>query len=281
MNRRPKKAPFYLEDLGDSLLDEHDPLGRGLFLGRLNDAQLEQLFEDSGLVAAVHAKGYQALKLARLRQDDVSRLYLTGAINGHVERLIELSLREACFRPRQAFVPGFEFADGLSVLEVQWLCLQNPQAAFCCARPPLPGQASPGLGCLRQMQAFLLELAHERDAVLNMPERYHTAAIYAEEYHFYAPAAAGQLQAMRRDLADLPLQLASEVIEHGCLVSLDTNEAVAWQPSEQLCPISDRMKAYFVHPVYRAAAAESARRLRYAVDWVQYERIKDGAPLNE
>ena len=281
MTRRSKKALFYLEDLGDSLLDEHDPLGRGLFLGRLSDVQLDQLLEDSGLIAAVHARGYQALKLASLRQDDVSRLYLTGAKNGRTERLIELSVRAARFRPRQAFVPGFEFAEGLSVLEVQWLCLQDPQAAFGGVRSTLSGQTSPGLGCLRQMQAFLLELAHECDAVLNMPERYHVAAIYAEEYHFYAPSAAGQLLALRRDLADLPLQLASDVIERGCLLSLDEHEPVAWQPSEQLCPISARMKAYFAHPVYCAAVAESARRLRYVVDWVQYERIKDGVPLNE
>ena len=281
MSRRPKKAPFYLEELGGSLLDERDPFGRGLFLGRFSTAQLEKLFDDCGLIAAVRARGYQACKLASLRQDDLSRLYLTGVKRGHVERLVELTVREASFRPRQAFVPGFDFAEGLNVLEVQWLCLQDPQAAFCDERAPLPGQAWPGLGCLRQMQALLLELAQELDAVLNMPERYHTAAIYAEEYQFYAPAAAGQLLALRRDLADLPLPIASAVIECGCLISPVTGEAVAWHPSEQLYPISERLKAYFAHPAYRAAVAESARRLRYAVDWVQYERIKNGAPLNE
>lgn len=279
MNRRSKKSPVFLDEIGPLVLDERDPLGRELFLGRYDRAQLMDLLESCGLMAITRAKGYREVELVVLRQDDLSRLYLNSL--DPPGRLIELVLREASFRPRQVFIEGFDSNAALRVLEVQWLSLQHPNACFGSERPRLPGQACPGLGGLRQMQVLLNSLASGLDAILNVPERYHTAVIYAEEYHFFAPAAAGQLLALVRDLGHWPLGAVSAAIESGCLVNLTSATHEPWQPSEQLAPISARLKAYFEAPAYRDGVNRAAEALRYTIDWVQYERIKNGVDLNE
>jgi len=275
MSRRARKSKVFFDEIGPLLADEGDPLGRTLFLGRYTPAQLEARLEGTGLTALARARGYEGLSVTAMRQDDLSRFYLSAS--EPPARLIELVLREALFRPRQSLVTGFDFADGLSVLEVQWLCLQDPQAAFSPERPRLPGQTCPGLGGLRLMHSLLLELAVGRDAVLNVPERYHTALIYAQEYHFFAPRSAGQLLALERDLGRWPLAEVSAAIEAGCLVEQASGQAAAWQPGEQLAPVSERLRAYFASPGYRAAVLQAAQSLHYTVDWVQYGRITHGS----
>ncbi|OPZ58077.1 MAG: hypothetical protein BWY87_01538 [Deltaproteobacteria bacterium ADurb.Bin510] len=275
MSRRSRKSRVFFEEIGPLMDDERDPLGRGLFLGRHTAAQLEARLEETGLLDLARARGYGGLAVTATRQDDLSRLYLSA--REPAARLIELVLREALFRPRQCFVEGFDFDDGLSVLEVQWLCLQDPQASFSPERPRLPGQVCPGLGGLRRMHELLLGLAQGRDAVLNVPERYHTALIYAQEYHFFAPRAAGQLLALERDLSRWPLAEVSAAIEAGCLIDRDSRQPVAWQPGEQLAPVSARLRAYFASPGYGAAVRQAAQALHYTVDWGQYERITHGS----
>lgn len=279
MSRRSKKNPVFLDEIGPLVLDERDPLGRELFLGRYDRAQLMDMLESCGLMAVTRAKGYREVELVIMRQDDLSRLYMNSL--DPPGRLIELVLREASFRPRQVLVEGIDFSEALRVLEVQWLSLQDPRACFAAARPRLLGQACPGLGGLRQMQVLLKNLANGLDAILNVPERYHTAVIYAEEYHFFAPAAAGQLMALVRDLGSWPLGAVSAAIESGCLVNLTSGTYELWQPSEQLAPISARLKAYFEAPAYQDGVGRAAEALRYTIDWVQYERIKSGVDLNE
>ena len=279
MSRRLKKSPIFLEDIGPLGLDAADPLGRGLFLGLFDADQIAGLLEVVGLLERVRLRGYGPLEVVVARQEDVSRFYLGCRSSGC--RLIELIVRETSFRPRQSFVSGFEFAEGLSALEVQWLSLQDPRASFSSVRPRLPGQTCQGLGGLRQMHELLLRLAGARDAVVNVPERYHTAVIYAQEYHFFSPLAAGQLVALERDLGRWPLGAVSAAIEAGCLIDLVRDVREPWRPSEQMAALSGRLKAYFAAPAYREQVFKTAEALRYAVDWVQYERIKSGVDSNE
>jgi hypothetical protein len=216
-NRTPhKKDPKYLEDITYTLEDnmpgtQGDPFGSVMFLGLYSENQIMDKLKKAGMIEILYRKGYKDFVIRLSRHDNyTSRLYLDSVVDGEEVRLIEVILREGVFRPRKTFVKKFEFQEGLSMLLVEWLALQDPKASFSEARPRLPGQAFPGLGGLKIMQGLLYEFgkAAGKDAIIDIPEFYHTAVIYSRlyteiysrAYSFFSPVDGGQLQAMIRDL---------------------------------------------------------------------------------
>jgi len=186
-----KKEPKYLEEITFTTVDQSSLWNRAnasycsdLFLGRYNEKDLLHLLDKVGITAILHQKGYRNLVISIYRHEDFSsRLYVNFDSLDKETRIIELIVREGYFRPKQIFVEGYAFTEGLSILLIEWLALQDPRAAFSERRPRLPGQMYPGLGGLMNIQALLYRFARasEKDAIVDVPEHYHGAVIYSRK----------------------------------------------------------------------------------------------------
>lgn len=75
---------------------------------------------------------------------------------------------------------------GVPLLKVEWLLLQDPRARFSDARAPLPGQAHPGLGILADVVAWLVALCEERGlrGILFRTSHFHVVALAERRLHF-------------------------------------------------------------------------------------------------
>ncbi|MBN2298571.1 MAG: hypothetical protein JXM72_08250 [Deltaproteobacteria bacterium] len=296
-NMHPKKEPKYLEDItytiaADPLRDKDDLFLSSRFLGIYDEKQIMKMLEKVGIVAILYKKGYRNLIITVSKQDNyTSRLYVNHDVLEKDTRLIELIIREGVFRPKEHFVDGFDFSDGLSMLLVEWLALQDPKASYNPAKPRLPGQAYPGLGGLKNMQAMLYSFGKtmNKDAIIDIPEYYHAAVIYARMYSeiysrmysFFSPVDAGRLQAMIRDLYEKPLAMVSSAITFDCLLDADTGEKAHWSPSEQIFPISKRLKAYVGHAQYHAVVERTINDLRFTMDWEKYASLMEQGITDE
>lgn len=290
-----KKDLQYLEEIRMS--DEGMPWEKGkepfsepgLFLGRYTEQDLKDLMGRVGLMDLIHTKGYSDLIFTITRQDFTSRLYVNYASPGKDTRLIELIIREGVFRPKQTFIERFDFQDGLTMILVEWLALQDPQGIFTPERPKLPGQAYPGLGGLRNLQEMLYTFGEEchKDAIVDVPQHYHAAliysrlytSIYARMYAFFSPVDAGLFLALTRDLEGLPLAQVSQAIVLGCLLNTVTGKHETWRPSEQIYPVTKLLHAYFDSAEYREIVERTAAKAKYAIDWDKYhETLAQGIP---
>jgi len=293
----PKKEPKYLEDITysiapDPLGDKDDLFLSSRFLGVYDEKQIMKMLEKVGIVEILYKKGYRNLIITISKQDNyTSRLYVNHDALDKDTRLIELIIREGVFRPTEHFVDGYDFPDGLSMLLVEWLALQDPKASYNSDKPRLPGQIHPGLGGLKNMQAMLYSFGKtlNKDAIIDIPEYYHAAVIYSRMYSeiysrmysFFSPVDTGMLQAMIRDLYEKPLAMVSDAITHDCLLNADTLEKARWSPSEQIFPISKRLKAYVGHSQYHDIVEKTVNSLRFTMDWDKYALLMKKGRIDE
>ena len=290
-----KKQLQYLEEIriGDDVMpweQDRELLSEtSLFLGRFTENDLRDLMEQVGLMDLIRSKGYTDLVFTLARQDFTSRMYVNFETTGKETRLIELILREGVFRPKKTFIERYDFQEGLTMILVEWLALQDPKGSFTSERPKLPGQSHPGLGGLRNLQEMLYTFGRKcrKDAIVDVPQHYHAAVIYsrlytniyARMYSFFSPVDAGLFKAMTRDLDGRPLAQISQAVALGCLRNTVTGLYETWRPSEQIYPVTKRLHAYFESPEYQAIVNRTAAKVKFAIDWEKYQdMLEQGIP---
>ncbi len=295
--RHGKKKPKYLDDITHSVKPVKpggaiDPLSSEKFLGLYDENLLMEKFEKAGILDILNRKGYRKLVVSITRRDEFKSSLFVDFQSDRDEptRLIELIVREGVFRPKQVFLEGFDFNEGLSMLMIEWLALQDPKALFPPDRPRLPGQEHPGMGMLKYMQGVLFSFGREtyKDAIIDIPEFYHSAVIYSRlyselysrSYSFFSPVDAEQLQAMLRDFKEFPLADVSFAVALDCLRNSD-NTPASWKPSEQIYPISEKLHKYFDHALYRGAAERAAGQFSFIMDWDRFRCLRKQGLTNE
>ncbi len=296
--RQPgKKDPRYLEDITYSIATEPERLedlfsSNNLFMGKYDDNKMMAKLDRVGIIGILHKKGYRDLVVSIIRPDDyTSRLYVNFDSQEKETRLIELIVREGFFKPREDFIPSYDFSAGLSMLLIEWVALQDPQATFSPEKPRLPGQQYPGIGGLKNMQELLYHLckSSRKDAIVDVPEYFHSAAIYSRMYTkiydrifaFFSPVDAGIMQAMLRDLTGRPLADISFAVAFDCLLDARTGKNVKWRTSEQIYPISRKLHHYVEDDQYKRIVIKTMEERSYAIDWDRYEQIKAHGLIDE
>jgi hypothetical protein len=152
--------------------------------------------------------------------------------------------------------------EGLEMLAVEWLLLQDPTASFTPARPAMPGQKHPGLGLAPAVIEMLAQTARRLDlaGLLATPARYANALLGGQWFRFLDPKVEGRLAALRQVLAGRSLREAAALMEAGAVRTGD-GVAVLWEPADQALPLHPGLQAYFESADYAAARDQETRRL--------------------
>ncbi|PKN77478.1 MAG: hypothetical protein CVU52_00260 [Deltaproteobacteria bacterium HGW-Deltaproteobacteria-10] len=295
---RSKKNPLYLEDITDVLpfegsrIEANDFFSANLFMGLYDETQIMKKLEKVGIIQILQQKGFRKLLISIDKQDAyTSRLYVNFDTIAENTRLIEVIVREGFFKPKQSFIPAYDFTGGLPMLLIEWLTLQDPTAGFTSNRPRLPGQDYPGLGGLKSMQEFLYKMgkASGKAAIIDIPEHFHTAVIYSSlysriysaTYSFFSPVDAGIMQAMKRDLNERSLAETSFAVAFDCLINSNTGDPARWISSEQVYPISEKLKSYVEDDRYKEIALATMNDSAFSINWEKFDRLKEKGLLND
>ena len=253
-----KNLDLDLADLQEELVDHGG--GQRLF-GLIELERIMNDLENRGVITFLRSRGYQSLHPVLDRPDPYQeRFRLLGSHpNRPGEELLLMDLRA---RRGELEIPE----RGSTVALVwDWLQLQDPVREF--TRRPLPGQDHPGLGLFKELTQLMLEYVRETrvEALVNVPEFYHNAVLYAPLYKFFDPEREGWFQALRRDLKELGLADASFAVEEGRVFGQD-GRPIEWGPSEQVYAVSGAPLEYFQSGAYksRAEAASQQHRFTYA-----------------
>lgn len=234
------------------------------FLGFYTKNAVELVTERAGFLDRLRDLGYAHptldLQVAEPGGDTL-RVY------GEPERehlLVELRLR----RDRRTF-------DGLELLSVEWLLMQNPRLAFGPTRTRLPGQNHPGLGLLSDLVAMLILICERLhlDGLVFTPSEFHVAAYGRNFLVFLDPAAQARFEALLDLFAETgtPLPAATRAVAEGRVVDAETGEPVAWDREPMVLAVSPKMEALVAsrreagREARGAEAGEDARRPRFAL----------------
>jgi hypothetical protein len=185
--------------------------------------------------------------------------------------MVDLKIREARFDPRGRALPGFPETP-LRTLNFEWLTLQNPLSQFTEKRGALPGQLRPGLGMSKRIMdvlAFLGKRIHQ-DALMAFPAFYHNAVLFSRYFRFANPEKEGEVLAIRRTFARMPIKQLAWIVHLNCLRAED-GTVYEWRAEEQMLPLRPEIEAYFGSRAYRDRVREVQRSRRFEVDWERYE----------
>lgn len=160
----------------------------------------------------------------------------------------------------------------LPVLVIEWLAMQNPRAPFTRERPRLPGQTHPGTGLGRAIHNILIIMAERtaREAILNVPEHFHLAALYLRGgYRYPSVEREAEIKAVLEATADLPFAAAAWAVERGFVMEEGGGDPRPWRyrPEEMVLPLSSDLRRRLPGLLDRLAerVLHSARR-RFVVD---------------
>jgi acetoin utilization deacetylase AcuC-like enzyme len=225
-------------------------------LGFYSRQGLELAMERAGLLERVRNLGFEQPTLDLDLDNpsgDTARLYGD-------RRRRELLIETRLLVDRRT-IPGF------AMLRIEWLLLQNPRGHFTAGRPPLPGQAHPGLGMLQEIIALLV-LACDRlqlDGLLFVPSHYHIAVHGRKTMRFLDPADEGLYRALETPLQGLSLTAAAETVAAGRVVDAATGRPFSWRPTSMVFPVSERLRAQVTGEEYERRATEEAGRHAFAL----------------
>jgi hypothetical protein len=240
--------------------------------GRFDAAEVRERLAASGLLAGLAVRGYPdpSLELSCADPADQRICLFSGGLTRD-RLLMEVRLRLSLFHPRHPIGP-FTEESTFRMLVIHWLVLSDPDRDFTVDRPRLPGQERPGLGLLDEalslLSAFSRELAVA--GVLDVPEHFHTAQFYSRAFRYFDPVVEGRFQAIARDLAGVPLALASDAIRLGCLVDRATGTPMEWPAAEQVMAMRGPLRRFLRSGEYREAKDRALAVLRVVVNWDLY-----------
>jgi hypothetical protein len=243
-----------------------------LLFGRFGLEEVRSRLARAGILEGLARKGYpDPILLLECEDPEEQRVFLFAGQASRDRLLMEARLQLCSFHPRKPIGP-FTCESTFRMLLIHWLSLSDPDRPFTADRPRLPGQHRPGLGLLPQSIALLRDLGRELslDGVLDVPDHFHTALFYARAFRFLEPEHEGRFLAIARDLRAVPLALASEAIEMGCLIRADTGDPLPWEPAEQVLPVRGPLRRYLLSPEYRSLREQAFAALRAALDWDRY-----------
>jgi len=282
--RKPK--PFWVKGPGEESEDILRGLagfkGSTLFLGRYSVREVVAVLEKRNFFKEAAKRGFCPLDFELDSSAyPLQRLQIFAATKSPEAVIVDLKIRETEFRPRppQPPVPRLPPLPPLQCLALEWLTLQNPLLDFSENRPPLPGQAHPGLKLghkVLDIFVYLARLLH-KDALLAFPAYFHNALLFSRYFRFFNPRKEAEVMAIRHAFLHVPFKNLAWAVHLGCLRRSD-GSTYEWTAEEQIHPLNRALKGYFDSRAYRDAVKILSRPGEYAIDWEAFERKQEKIP---
>lgn len=233
-----------------------------LFMGTYTADGVETALEAYGTLDRLRERGYDQPLLSLDTTDPARQILRVHHARRDADHLlIELVVRYRVLQPP----PSAPFApEELLMLNVEWLCMQDPRAAFTLDRPRLPGQRFPGLGLghwVGQLLAMMAERLSCAGLVVN-PDHYQNARLYARQMLFWDPVVQGRFEALDALLSGASLPEAAWRVERGQVCQAD-GEPLRWEGSPQVRAMCAPLRAYFASDRYRAVVRQARQSAGY------------------
>jgi len=243
---------------------------RLLVLGRYGEKDLERMFEEAGVLAAIAKRGFSGIHVSIDGSEGaLVHMRLVGAKSGHSHLLLDACLTEVRLETWPGRGGVRVAGDAADMIVVYWLREQDPTAAFDAKHARLPSQEHPGLGVLRRAFQVALRIAGElgKDGIAALPKFFHDAAIFYRSrlFLFLDPREQGRFEALLRDLGALSLPDESLALVGDAVRDAD-GAPVHWLPGFQVMPLSPLLTDYFHSEPYQAACSASFESSRFVID---------------
>jgi hypothetical protein len=279
---RIRNSIFSINDFASDFLDnktekvDNDLIfSNELFLNRFTHIEMHEILHKVGLFVHLEKLGFRNIEV-EIFSDSNSihylRVYDHKGNNRNV--LVDLRLCDKRFFPKKIQIPILN--PYYDVFSIEWLESQDPYSeTFKQNRPQLPGQTRPGLGCLKYLMAMMDQASDSitKDGFLDVPDHFHLAVMYSRNFKFFNPEKEGEMRSLLRDFTKYTLADISWGVITESIFEKNTGSPFIYTPSEEIFPLSGRMKKYFSNPAYEKIM-KKAMKTHYTLDIDLMEKKK-------
>ncbi|XXF75294.1 deacetylase [Myxococcaceae bacterium GXIMD 01537] len=250
-----------------------------LAFGTYSRQGLQNALNAFGLGEFARDRGLAPVEVRLLLEDPFQPRIVIWSQRFHAP-VVDISLRR---------VPGAEvgLTRGLADVPVLYLdafTLQHPGRPFDWSRPPMPGQARPGLSLSSECLELLLLMARRigAEAMALSPATFAAAWVYERHFSFVDGAAHGRYLALRRAGHQRPRWLLAWAVELGCVKDTQ-GEPVLFHPSPMVSACTRRVERVFESRAWSEAVKAQAR-VPLSIDYealqarFPWQRMPPGSP---
>lgn len=265
-------------DFGQDLdIVEYKKKSHNLFLNRFSEDDITKFMVKAGLVDYLSDLGFKKLKF-KIYSDESLVHYLeiyNKKINPE-NLLIDLRVSENRFVLKKEIINS-KRSLSFDMVVIEWLYTQNPKnKEFAKEKPQLPGQLRPGLGCLRKLMLMNYYVTRQftKDGFLDVPDHFYLSLMYAKKYLFFDPKQQALMQAIIRDLKKYSLLDISWGVITKTIKFISDGKPFIYKPSEQIYPVSRRLKKYFKSRYYKNIYKRKLKEYEFYFDYEEMLKQK-------
>ncbi|MBN1221920.1 MAG: hypothetical protein JXB23_01635 [Candidatus Aminicenantes bacterium] len=281
MKKKPIKSAKTHETASTFHLDKKDIIsglevkkGSSFFLGRYPMSAVMTVLEKKGFLREARKRRLWPLEfdLDSSEFPPLQRLQVFLRDKKPENRVMDLKIQESALKTEDLLLEDTSYSE-VKMLYLQWLTLQNPLLKFSSQRPPLPGQAYPGLKLGRKIVDIFKYLARlgQDDGILAHPCYFHNALLFSRAFSFLRPEKRGEVLAIRKSFRDLPFVQLAWIIHLNCLRTADS-EVYEWKAEEQVHPMNRLLKKHFESREYKNRVEKTQKSLKFWIDWECYKK---------
>lgn len=259
-----KPENFLMEDISEDFFFNPDQRGSGLFLGKYTLAEIDLALKSFRIYTYLKKYGFYPVQIHLDSRDPFrQRLILYYKELRPSNILAELVVQKKILD----FAVDFSNHFSLPFLSIEWLLLQNPSGQFTWEKPRLPGQNYPGLGIGKKILTALSLVCRDLQCagLLNFPDYFHNAAMYARRFHFLSPVTEGLVKKLSKQLVQkFGLSTIAWAIERSCIYC--NHKIFKWNAEPQIIAVDHRIKEYFFSDDYHTQVDEALSRFHFEFD---------------
>ncbi|WCL48240.1 hypothetical protein [Leptospira sp. GIMC2001] len=218
-------------DLNTSLLPEE------MVFGKFTKQEIFHLMDDSGLLDMLKDRGYSDYNIEIQVLSELDNRIFIKTNEGKV--LVHIRLKYSDFSLKA-------YPDVFKMVYIDWLLTQNIRfVPGTYSKPLFYGQEYPGLAIFVEITEFIRLLTKKIGAhgVFNIPEYFHDAVLFRNNFKFIDPIKEGQFRALIELSATHRVREVSNAIHNKKLVWSETGLEFEWFHGEMLTAIDPYLES--------------------------------------
>lgn len=228
-----------------------------MVFGKFSKEEITELMVESKLLPMLEFRGYKdyTIEINVLSELD-NRIFIKTPDD---QILVHMRLKFSDFSLKES-------REVYKMVYIDWLLTQNIRIDPKTLNKPLFfGQEYPGLAVFMEITEFIRLLTRKIGAhgVFNIPEYFHDAVLFRNNFRYMDPEKEGQFRALLHFSIKSRIRDVSDAIHNGKLVWADTGKVFEWFYGEMLTTIDPFLEANVFNDDYKKTVDETRQKCHF------------------
>jgi hypothetical protein len=231
-----------------------------MVFGKFSKVEILSLMEESGLISMLHSRGYSTFNIEINVLSLLDNRIFVKTLNGEI--LVHIRLKYSDFRFN-------EKTEAFKMVYIDWLLTQNIKfIPGKYSKQLFYGQEYPGLAIFVEITEFIRLLTKKLGAhgVFNIPEYFHDAVLFRNNFKYIDPHKEGQFRALiELSISKRVRELSNAIHQKRLQWDDEAGELFDWFYGEMLTCVDPYLESTIFNDDYFRKVKESKAKCKFRI----------------